>query len=362
MIIKHRLLVCDHPAPKAFTDSIPAEWDIRHQIDHSWYHHKKQDTESQRLPHIFLEHLHNMAMGNASCLTPRIIPGDLELHIPLKQDSEEKYSESSSRIHRGPLASTAKSHHQPTQSKGNQGLFEIRIIKACLGIAVHKVKHRYDKKGSIDVDGGDSRLGKMHKIERKQRRHHACHPSSAKQSLSKQIDKRNHTNTKEGSYNSPSKGIHAKCPHTQRDENLAERRMGIFIGAELMDHLIRSSGMIYLIKIRSTAESELWIKLILFIKQLRILGSIFWHNVFPGSILKYQLIEHRLIVKQRHTQITGIHLERLGLCLLCFSDKPHIVPLKHIPGTHGSRCCVVRTVVGHLHLETAPLIRSRKGI
>ena len=58
----------------------------------------------------------------------------------------------------------------------------------------------------------------------------------------RQSENRRQEKTGKHSRNAPAKGIHAKTGNSQADKKLAQRRVGVFIGAESVKILVGGSG------------------------------------------------------------------------------------------------------------------------
>jgi hypothetical protein len=74
----------------------------------------------------------------------------------------------------------------------------------------------------------------------------------------KQIYYRNHDDAKKSTCDAPSERIHAKNCHSQCDQNLAQGRMGVFIGGQTVYKFVGSTPVIDFIKIHAVAESTVF--------------------------------------------------------------------------------------------------------
>lgn len=123
----------------------------------------------------------------------------------------------------------------PQSPSGISVLDSFCIEKAESRIAVHKEIREHDKQRNIHIDRGNTRLNKVHEIKRKQDRRHYTDPRLLKELLGEIIDDRHHQNTEQRSHKSPAKRTHTKDQNAERDQLLAEWRMGVLIAIQLDD-------------------------------------------------------------------------------------------------------------------------------
>ena len=107
------------------------------------------------------------------------------------------------------------------------------------------------------------------------------------ESLSKQVQKREHSDTKQCTDDTPSKRIHSKNTDSEGNKDFTQWWMRIFVIVQIMNHLIRRTGMINLIKICSAAEGMCIVILILLIKKFRILVIIDRNHLISVRVFKY---------------------------------------------------------------------------
>ena len=82
----------------------------------------------------------------------------------------------------------------------------------------------------------------MQKIQGNQQKHGGCRPPVGKQAAGEDPDNHEQKDSGKHSRNAPAKGIHAKTGNSQADKKLAQRRVGVFIGAESVKILVGGSG------------------------------------------------------------------------------------------------------------------------
>ena len=110
----------------------------------------------------------------------------------------------------------------------------------------------------------------MHKINGKQEAGQSCRRSIPCHFFPQQVDKRQHGNAEQSTHDTPAERIHSKDGNTQGDEDLAQRRVGIFVGRQAVKELVSRACVIDFIEIHAVAEGIAFRVQIAFVKQCRV--------------------------------------------------------------------------------------------
>ena len=194
-------------------------------------------------------------MGNPVGRTVGGRPGKQVFPVSLEQCGKEEDSKPKTRVNTGPLRGNSQSHTDTAGSQREEGFYKGRIVKAFLTIAIQEEVHQDNKKGDVDINCGNPRLGKVHEIKGKKGTNQGGDGDVIRQLSGKEIAERNHDDSKQGSDNTPAEGIHAKQGDTNGNQNLPKGGMGIFISRKPQQKFIGGTGMINLIKVSSVPEA-----------------------------------------------------------------------------------------------------------
>ena len=212
---------------------------------------KRNNYEKQHAPEQGRKRIAVKNADACALLLRAILHGLAVFMIARDQRAEEQHRKAASRIDADPLACRADAKEQTGQRKRPQRFFEPVHEKIHRDILVHEIVHQQNEKHRVYINGGNAGLCKVHEIKGKQSRQHKGIFRFPEHALSKCVQHRQHGNANQRTDDAPAEGIHAKDRNAQRNEELSQRRVGVFIGLEPVQMLIGSTRMVQLVKVHA---------------------------------------------------------------------------------------------------------------
>ena len=223
---------------------------------------------------------------------------------------EEHHGEPGSGVQARPFGCHAETEAYAARAERKKELFERLFHVIHLDIVCHEQNHEQNEKQDNHIDRGNTRLCKVHRVQRKERRGQKRQISPAEQPLCQRKKHRQHCRAEKRRNDAPPERLHAEDHNAEHDEDLAERRMRPFVYAHRMEKLIRCAGMVDLVKVHAVQIAWLIryrVRLIKKRRALRCSGGDHGRKAVAGGIEEGDLVERDLSRRALQCYIPRVH-------------------------------------------------------
>ena len=263
----------------------------------------------QAVDHRRNHHEENNAQPNGAPRPSSVVGGGFPVSALGKETREKDHCQSHPGVHPRPLAGDAQTHAHTAQQQGPRGGFQAFVIGGQEHVLVHKQVHGDDIEGNIYIDCCDAGLDKVHEIEGQQPAPQNGQRGTAGHALAEHIHERQHGDAEQGAHNAPAEGVHAEDQDAHADEQLAQRRVGVFVAVQPVEHFIGAAGVVDFVKVHSVAEAQPQGQGILLVKQAGEQAAVFRQKPVAVFIHENQLHHRHLPVKQQgNHQLAALHI------------------------------------------------------
>ena len=224
---------------------------------------------------------------------------------------EVQYRQARPRVYANPLAGDAAAHEQPGQRQIRQKLFHRGHHDIPLNEAQHEQVAQDDEQHREAVDGGDARLCQVHAVQGHHGHGGKSHVRALGQLLAQHIHRREHQDARHRPGDAPAEGRHAEDGDAHAHQQLAQRRMGGFIGGRAPQMLQGRAGMVDLIEVGAVVPAGL---------VLLLSPAVQARYAFDGVLLVQQMLR----IRQKGRSLVGVdaihHGGRNGVALRVSED------------------------------------------
>ena len=178
-----------------------------------------------------------------------ILPAAAGLPQREGQLAEEQPGQAQGAIGGRPLGGDAQAGEHPAHQQGGQQPLPAVPAHVPLEEHHHGVVHQQQEEHCVGVDGGDARLGEVHKVKGEQHRARKGQARPAKELLEQVVQHRQHQHPEQRPHKPPAKGVHPKEADAQGNDELAQGGVGVLVGLQAQDVLVGGAGVVDFVEV-----------------------------------------------------------------------------------------------------------------